>query len=114
MFLGGRKMNFMEAVPVRDWLALAIGVFGLVMSYLQSRDRLPAWARQWLAKIGRDKVEEAVEYAARLSQLSDDEKRKEAVQYLIRLSEKELGFAIPESIANLLVEYVYQRWKGRG
>lgn len=106
-------MSMFKIVPVKDWFALAIGVIGLVMSYLQSRDRLPKWARQWLARIGQDKVEEAVEYAARLAQLTDDERRREAVSYLVKLSEKELGLAIPESIANLLVEYVYQQWKRR-
>lgn len=103
----------MDTVPLKDWSALSIGLLGVVLSYVQSRDRLPKWARQWLGRIGRDRVENAIDYAARLSNMSSDDRRREAVAYLIRLTEKELGFAVSESIANLLVEFVYQQWKRR-
>jgi len=33
------------------------------------------------------------------------------VVYLQQLTIKELGFPVPASIANLLVEHVYQQWK---
>jgi hypothetical protein len=104
-------MSVLQSVPLRDWAALGIGLLGIALSYVQSRDRLPSWARRWLGRIGREKIEKAVEYAARLSGLSSEERRREAVAYLMRLSEKELGFPVPESIANLLVEFVYQQWK---
>ncbi|MBI2843694.1 MAG: hypothetical protein HYX78_09870 [Armatimonadetes bacterium] len=106
-------MVIFEAVPPVDWAAFFIGLAGLIFGYIQSRSRLPKWVRRWMDRLGQDKVEQAVEYAARLSELSPEERRREAAAYLIRLSEKELGFPIPESIANLLVEFVYQQWKRR-
>jgi len=102
-----------KGVPIHDWIALAIGVIGLISAYLQSRDRLPSWARRWLANISREKVEEAIEYASRLSGLTPEERRAEAVAYLVRVSKSELGFEVPKSIANLLVEFIYQQWKRR-
>ncbi|MEN6372300.1 MAG: hypothetical protein ABFD64_09845 [Armatimonadota bacterium] len=101
----------MNNVSFRDWTAVAIGVIGLVTSYVSSKNRLPKWARKWLSRIGSANIVKAIEYAAKLSELSSEERRKEAVDYLIKLSEKELGFAIPTSIANLLVEFIYQQWK---
>ena len=104
-------MIMLETIPLRDFLGLAIGLVGVLLAYAQSRDRLPKWARRWLARIGRGDIEKAIEYAARLEKLSPEDRRREAAAYLIRLSEKKLGFPIPESIANLLVEFVYQQWK---
>jgi len=101
----------MNNITFGDWLVVAIGLIGLVAGYLNSRYRLPKWARTWLERLGRENIEKAVEYASKFSELSPDERRKEAVSYLMRLSEKELGFRIPSSIANLLVEFVYQQWK---
>lgn len=106
-------MIMMDSVPIHDWMALSIGILGAVVAYIQSADRLPKWARKWMGRIGKDKVENAIDHAARLAELSADERRREAVAYLIRLTEKELGFAVPTSVANLLVEFVYQQWKRR-
>lgn len=106
-------MTLLNNVPAYDWVALAIGVVGVVLSYTQSRDRLPKWARRWLAKIGSEEIVAAIEYAARLHGLTPEERRQEAVAYLMRLAEREFGFPIPSSIANLLVEFVYQQWKRR-
>ena len=106
-------MFVMDSVPIKDWLFLAVGLIGLIIAHLESRDRLPSWARNWLSRIGRDKVERAIDYAAGLQGLSDEDRRKEAVGYLVRLSERQLGLRVPESVANLLVEYVYQYVKRR-
>lgn len=106
-------MYQLSIVPLGDWIGFAVGIAGLLISYLQSRDRLPKWARTWLARIGQDKVEMAIEYAARFEAMTSEQRRQEAVGYLIKLSEKELGLPVPESIANLLVEFVYQQWKRR-
>lgn len=106
-------MNLLQIVPARDWAVLAIGVAGLVLSYLESRDRLPKWARRWLNRIGREEIEKAIEYASRLQGISPEERRREAADYLVRLSEKKFGFPVPSSVANLLVEFAYQQWKRR-
>jgi hypothetical protein len=106
-------MNLLGSIPLHDWIAVGIGLIGVILSWLQSKDRLPKWAREWLNRLGQEKIEKAIEYAEKFAGLSSEQKRQEAVAYLIRLTEKELGFPIPESIANLLVEFVYQQWKRR-
>jgi len=103
----------MESVPARDWAALAVGVFGIIIARLQSRDRLPKWVRRWLSRLGEDRIEQAIEYAAKIGNLSPEERRREAASYLARIAEQELGLRIPQSIANLLIEYAYQYWKRR-
>lgn len=106
-------MFSMEFVPVRDWLALAIGLIGIIAAWIESRDRLPKMARSWLSRLGRDRVERAIDYAARINGLTPEERRREAAAYLVRLSQRQLGLRVPASIANLLVEYVYQYVKRR-
>jgi hypothetical protein len=104
-------MITLNHVPAHDWAGLAVGLAGLVLGFAQSKDRLPKWARQWLGRIGRDRIIEAIEYAERVADLTDAERRAEATAYLVRFSQKQLGFPVPESIANLLVEFVFQSWK---
>ncbi len=57
------------------------------------------------------RITDAIERAGAIAELSPDERRKQAVIYLQKLSIKELGFPCRSSIANLLVEHVYQQWK---
>ena len=98
-------------IPIVDWISLAIGLFGLVSAYLARKDRLPAWARTWLQRIGSERITDVIERAAAIAELTPDQRRKQAVIYLQKVCIKELGFPVPASVANLLVEYVYQQWK---
>ena len=100
-----------DKVPLGDWISLAIGLFGLITAYFSSKHRLPSWARRWLKRIGSDKISDAIERAAAIAELTPDQRRKQAVIYLQKICIQELGFPVPASVANLLVEYVYQRWK---
>ncbi len=101
----------LSTVPIADWISLGIGLFGLVSAYLASKDRLPAWARKWLQRIGSERVTDVIERAASIAELTPDQRRKQAVIYLQKVCISELGFPVPASIANLLVEYIYQQWK---
>ncbi len=103
-------MSF-DKVPIGDWISLAVGLFGLIAAYFASKDRLPSWARKWLKRIGSDRISDAIERAAAIAELTPDQRRKQAVIYLQKVCIQELGFPVPASVANLLVEYVYQRWK---
>jgi hypothetical protein len=103
----------METVPVRDWMALSVGLVGLIVGQLQARDRLPGWARRWLGQLGRDRIEQVIGEAAKMADLSPDARRIWVVRRLAELAERELGLTLPESVGNLLVEYVYQIWKRR-
>jgi hypothetical protein len=100
-----------KGVPLSDWVSLAVGLIGLVTAYLSRKDRLPAWARKWLSRVKTARVVDAIERAAAIADLSEEARRLQAVDYLQKLTFRELGFTIPDSIANLLVEYVYQQWK---
>ncbi len=104
-------MNFLENVSLNDWISLALGLTGLVTAYLAQRDRLPSWARKWLGRIGSERVMDAIERAGAIAELTPDQRREQAVIYVQKLCISELGFPVPASIANLLVEYVYQQWK---
>ena len=101
----------LDRVPIGDWISLAIGLFGLVTAYFASKDRLPSWARKWLKRVGSDRISDAIERAAAIAELTPDQRRKQAVIYLQKVCIKELGFPVPASVANLLVEYIYQSWK---
>lgn len=100
-----------DIVPTHDWVSLAVGVTGLLTAALAQKDRLPAWARKWLKRIGTERITDAIERAASIAEMSPDQRRNQAVIYLQKLAIKELGFPVPQSISNLLVEHVYQQWK---
>ena len=104
-------MHFDTNIPVGDWVSLAIGVLGFITACLSRKDRLPAWARKWLSRIGPARITDAIERAAAIVELTPDQRRKQAIIYLQKLCIKELGFPIPASVANLLVEHIYQQWK---
>lgn len=99
------------SVPVHDWISLAVGLMGLISGLLAQKDRLPSWARKWLKRIGRRRITDAIERAAAIVEMPPEQRRSQAVVYLQKLAIKELGFPVPQSIANLLVEHVYQQWK---
>ena len=101
----------LDTVSTQEWVSLAVGVVGALTAYLGRKDRLPAWARKWLSRIGPERITDAIERAGAIAELSADERRKQAVVYLQKLCIKELGFPVPMSIANLLVEHIYQQWK---
>ena len=101
----------LDTIPLHDLVSLVVGVFGFVTACLSKSGRLPAWARTWLKRISVERVTDAIERAAGIIELTPDQRRKQAVIYLQKLCIKELGFPVPASIANLLVEHVYQTWK---
>jgi hypothetical protein len=101
----------LDTIPAHDWISLAVGITGALTAYLSQKDRLPSWARKWLSRIGTERITDAIERAGAIAELSSDERRKQAVIYLQKLCIKELGFPVPASIANLLVEHIYQQWK---
>ncbi len=103
-------MHF-DTVSTNDWLSLAVGLIGLLTAWLARQDRLPAWARKWLKRIGQDKIMDAIERAAAIAELTPEQRKRQAVTYLQKISLNELGFPVPQSIANLLIEHVYQVWK---
>ena len=101
-------------ISLVDLAYLAAAILGAGSAWLKSRTQLPAGARKWLAKLSSSCVTAAIEQAEAYADLSPDERRVKAVAFLQDLSKKELGFPVPTSVANLLVEFVYQTWKKVG
>lgn len=102
---------FSGSIAIADWFSVGVGLFGLISAALARKGRLPSWARKWLDRVGPERITEAIEKAAAIAELTPEQRRAEAVAFLQRLALRELGFPIPASVANLLVEYVYQQWK---
>ena len=98
-------------VELKDWVAVAIGLIGLASAYLQSRSaKLPKWVQRLLPKLGMENLVKAIAWAeANLS--TPLERRRAAAELIQTLAQKRLGLTLPDSIVNLLVEYVYQLWK---
>ncbi len=101
----------LDTISINDYITLAVGIIGFLTALLSRKDRLPAWARKWLKRIGPERITDAIERAAAIAELSPDERRAQAVTWLQKLTVRELGFPVPASIANLLIEHVYQQWK---
>lgn len=101
----------LDLISPGDWASVAVGVLGFASALASRRDRLPSWARKWLKRIGSQRIVDAIERAASIAEMSPEQRRKQAVVYLQKLCVTEVGFPIPASIANLLVEHIYQQWK---
>ncbi len=100
-----------DAVSISDLVSLGVGLLGFISAIAARKTQLPSWARKWLKRIGSRSVIDAIERAGAIIELTPDQRRKQAVIYLQKLSVKKLGFPIPASIANLLVEHLYQQRK---
>ncbi len=94
-------------------ITVIVALLGLLVNRLQNVTRLPKWARTWLARITKTKIEDAIEYADKLQGLTPAQRREEAIAFLLRSVEKETGLIVPASVVNLLIEFVYQNWKRR-
>jgi len=99
----------MDNVSIQDWIALAVGIVGVVAALLSRWGRLPANVRRWLKAIGEKRVLRLVETAAaNLSKKTNEEKRDWVARQVQAIAVKNTGFDVPNSIANLLVEQAYQ------
>jgi hypothetical protein len=100
-----------KGIPILDILSVAAGIIGAIAAFAAQSGRLPRWARKWLSKIGVDRITDAIDRVEQIAGLTPEQRRKQAVISLQRFTVNELGFTVPTSIANLLVEFVYQQWK---
>ena len=98
-------------VSVSDWIALVVGALGLLAAWLARSNRLPANVRGYINKIGTEDVLKKIQVAAADLAASPEQRRMKVVEMVSDLAEKKLGFPVPDSIINLIVEYVYQLYK---
>ena len=98
-------------IDLTDLLSLGIGVFGLLLAWAQSYNRLPKGVRDWLGKIGSDTIMAIIVKAESVATMSTEDRRKWAVEELKAVVLEKCGLKLPTSVANLLMEFVYQAWK---
>lgn len=101
----------LSTVSTSDWISLAVGLIGFITACLSRQSQLPSWARNWLKKIGNNRVTDAIEQVAAITELTPEQRQTEASLLLQRFCRRDLGIDVPTSIANLLIEFVYQSWK---
>jgi len=104
---------------MNDWIALAVGILGIILplltAWLQERTKAPVWLQEWLDKVGnggtlKTQIDYLVKAAASLSEKSPGERKAWVVNALWGwLADNKLE--VPESIVNLCVEWVYQTYK---
>lgn len=90
---------------------IATGLTAFVSLLWAYKNKLPKWAREWLGKVGIDRVNQAIQYAASLATMTPEQRRVEAVTYLKKLFQDEFGYPLPDAAANWLVEYGYNIYK---
>lgn len=102
----------MTNVNISDWICFALAIIGTLATVLSQRDRLPSSVRVYLKKINTSEIMEAIEKVQAMKTMTSSERREAVVTYIRKLCVEKTGVTIPKSIANLMVEYVYQQWKG--
>ena len=106
-----RKVNVMQ-VSMSDWIALTVGVIGLISAWLARSNRLPANVRRWINDLDQEVIlQEIGTCAVTMAQATAEERRDYMVNWITDLAKIKLGLTVPKSIANLIVEYCYQLWK---
>jgi len=103
----------LKTISIQDWVTLAIGVVGLLTAFIQSRQaKLPVWARDWVKKIDQAEINACITTAGKFAGSTDAEKREMAVTLLQKSVQDSLRLTLPDSIANLLIEWGFSRMKG--
>lgn len=93
-----------------DIISLAIIGLSLLANFLQSKSvKLPTAAQPVVKKLGKTTILEAIEIASKFD--TQEERRMQAANYLKRVADKRFGFALSDSIANMVVEYGVQIYK---
>ena len=90
-------------------IGIAVGLLGLFVGWLKSRKELPSIAKAWLDRVGEQQIRDAVNEAAQMAGKTPEERKTEAVRIIKERVAALLDDYIPTSIANLLVEWVYQK-----
>lgn len=101
-------------MTIRDWIDLevfALGVLGIIVARFWPA--LPAKANEWLDLIGgKAAVVTLITEAAELCEKSPSVRRAFVKNEIQTLAETN-GLTMPDSVANLIVEWVYQQVKGK-
>lgn len=100
-------------ISILDWSMLAFSIVSAAFAYIRGLHRLQPGARKWLGEIGEPTIRAIINESAQMIGLTPLQRRERAVELLREAVKKSLGLDIPTSIANYLVEHVYQSIKER-
>ena len=92
---------------------LGLTLLSMLMAWLRGLQRLHPEARKWLSEIGEPAIRRFASEAAALVDLTGEQRKQYAVEMLRKSALESAGVEIPTSIANYLVEHVYQSVKAR-
>jgi hypothetical protein len=102
-----------KGISILDWAMLVLTLLSMLMAYLRGLQRLHPAARKWLSDIGEPLIKELAAEAAGMEDLTPDQRRAQVVELVHMAAYCATGAEIPTSIANYLVEHVYQSIKER-
>lgn len=98
----------MTSVPMHDWIALIIGLSGLITAFVARSNSLPGPIKNYIARLGGQKsIDFVVVEATKLLGATDVERQAEALRLLQDVARKKLGWMIPDSIANYIIEHLW-------
>lgn len=99
-------------LSIMDWIMLVLTLLSMLMAWLRGLQRLHPEARKWLSCVGEPLIRRFASEAAAMVDLTPQERRACVVERLRKAVLEIFDLEIPESIANYLVEHVYQSIKG--
>lgn len=102
-----------KGISITDWTMLVLTLFSMLMAYLRGLQRLHPEARKWLSDIGEPLIKELAKEAGNMADLTPEQRRIQVVELVRKSAYTATGIEMPASIANYLVEHVYQSIKGR-
>ncbi len=100
-----------KGISLADWIYIITTLMGFIIAWLAKQPRLPASAQKYLKSLTASRLLAIVEAVAADVTASPEQRRAKAVELLQSAARKKLGQPLPDSIANLLVEYGYQLYK---
>jgi hypothetical protein len=102
----------MKGIPLSDILALAVGLIGLLTAWVRRTNRLPKSVQNYIAELGGlDRLTELCATVAAFGDLTNDERKAKVALMLQDIAIAKIGFRLPDSIANLVVEYAYTTYR---
>jgi hypothetical protein len=105
-------------ISTSDWIGL-IGLIvggpigGLLISLIQAKVKLPPAAQSALSKVGLDSITKIIVEATTLQGMTDLQRNAWATKELQDVARRKLGGPLPDSIANILVEFVFSKLRAK-
>jgi len=98
-------------ISLADWIAVAVGVVGLLSALLgKLAPKLPSSVQKIISKLGRDQIIEIIIWCE--THVATVEQRRETAAQMIQDAWTKLaGVPLPDSVVNLIIEWAVQEYK---